>query len=106
MPTRSRVRAPLLIAGFGWLVVAAAFYWQSWLLPHLSLIAFGAVDFAVLVLAFTPAISITATVGYDLWKRRQRKQVALLAVVTVLVGAAIVVAPWRHGYMWTRFVVH
>jgi hypothetical protein len=105
VPARPAVRTPLLIAGLGWLLVAAAFYWQIWLELHLRLIVLYGVDLAVLVVAFVPAVSITVGV-YDLWKRRRRRQVALLAAVTVLVGAAIVVAPWQHGYMWTRFVLH
>jgi hypothetical protein len=105
VPARPAVRTPLLIAGLGWLLVAAAFYWQIWLELHLRLIVLYGVDLAVLVVAFVPAVSITVGV-YELWKRRRRRQVALLAAVTVLVGAAIVVAPWQHGYMWTRFVLH
>jgi hypothetical protein len=105
VPVRSAVRTSLLIAGLGWLLVAAALYWQSWLELHLRPIVFFGVELAVLVVAFVPAISITASVSYDLWKRRRRRQVGLLAAVTVLVGAVIVVAPWQHGYMWTRFVL-
>jgi hypothetical protein len=66
VPARPAVRMPLLMAGLGWLLVAAAFYWQSWLELHLRLIVRYAVDLAVLVVAFVPAISITGGVCYEL----------------------------------------
>jgi hypothetical protein len=65
VPARPAVRTPLLIAGLGWLLVAAAFYWQIWLELHLRLIVLYGVDLAILVVAFVPAVSITVGV-YEL----------------------------------------